>query len=205
MMVLFVVFLIALALLGANAMCIIAFMNYFDMSLDEAKVYQRENLKDIFYRRSNCNLYYSDFPQMVKNDISDLFSEDVVKKWDNIIKMRSTITDFAGWYDGVCHYSFVMPWDVNYEMAFRDIIQNNANECLAKMNCTDTNVIIDFFDWKTPEFKLCRVTYARTAYEQLGLNKMKAERESKVLNSYFTTVHDKTLDAELSNYDGNTD
>ena len=193
---------IAWALIGAFAISIVFIKHTHNCSYDYAIWYFFEFIKDLIYNRSSIWIHECDFPMLLKNDLMYLFPEVTKKQWEGILNMNSRVSEWVGISDGTAYYKFAIPWNEEFSDTYRNMITNLGKICLENMHCTITDVVIDFFEWDIPDYRLCRIRYARTVTEQESFKKIQTHSENISIGENLSEIHDADLDNELDKYKG---
>lgn len=196
------IFNMAWVLLGTLAISIVFIKHTHNCSYDYAIWYFIESIKDIRYNRSSIWLHESDFPMLLKNDLVYLFPDVTKKQWEGILSMNSRASEWNGISDGTAYYTFVIPWFEEFINTYQNMIANLGKICLENMHCTITDVVIDFLECDIPDYKLCRIRYARTATEQESFKKILLHSENIAIGGNLSEIHDDELDRELDKYKG---
>ena len=190
---------LVLALVGAYTSIINFIKRTYDFDSDHAVWFLKEVIKDVTYSRANYWLHLTDFPSVINSDFKSMHTDEIKKQWDNILNMQSTLTQSWGTdSEGVAFYWFVCPWDEAYKDGYISMIRNTAKICLSNMHCTITDVVVDFFDYNIPNYRVCRIRYARTATEQLSFRNIQVSSELDNIGGAINEVHDDELDMELN-------
>ncbi len=189
---------VALALIGAYAILINIFKTTYHLDHEAAKRFVNETILDILYSRSDRWLHCTDFPTLIYEDIRIMHTEETKKQWKEILSMKSLQTQWWGSSsDGVAFYGLVVPWDEDYKHAYSQIISNAGRNCLNNMHCTINDVIVDFFEWNMPGYRICRIQYARTAAEQSSFKRLLIKKDTDNIGGNISEVHDPELDEKL--------
>jgi len=197
--IIFLALLLVLAPFGAIAIGTLIIKKTHKCSYDSAVEFMVERAKDFLYRRNDTWLHCTDFPLLLKSDLKCLFTEEVNNQWEKVLTLKSSISERAGIDDEkVAFYSFPIPWDEDKIVSYDKMITSLCSSCLVNMHCTILDVVIDYMDWIIPEYKICRIRYARTAVEQDSLKKMIVKHDSDSIGGAHIEVHDAELDTELS-------
>ena len=190
---------LVLALVGAHTTIINLIKRTYDFDSDHAVWFLKEVIKDVTYSRGNNWLNNTDFPYVIETDFKSMHTDEIKKQWDGILNMQSTLTQSWGTdSEGVAFYWFVCPWNEAYEDGYISMIRNTAKICLLNMHCTITDVVVDFFDYNIPNYRVCRIRYARTATEQLSFRNIQVSSELDNIGGAINEVHDDELDMELN-------
>ena len=194
--------LLVLAPLGAYALLIIFVHKINNFDYNTSVWYTSETILDIIYARSNHWLHSTDFPFKAKKDLENLYTTDSIRKWNYLLNLCSIKTEWVTITEGVPVYAFIVPWIEENENAIRTIISNLSSISLSSIHCSNSKVIVEFFDTNIPNFRICRIMYSRTANEQLAFLKIHNTSVSKEIGGSATEVRDQALDEELQNYGG---
>ena len=157
-----------------------------------------EIAKDIIHARASYDISVGQFPYIIKNDIKSLFSEHIQTQWEGMLKIWSCPMELTSKNDGLASYLFICPWDPLNEPIVNDIINSASAVTLKEANMTVTKVLVDYLDWVRPDFKICRIRYARTASEQIAFYREWTRLAKEMYSSGTTNVHDEELDDEIN-------
>ncbi len=197
--IIFLALLLALAPFGAIAIGTLIIKKTHKCSYDSAVEFMLETAKDYLYRRNDTWLHCTDFPLLLKSDLKCLFTDEVNNQWEKVLALKSSISESAGIDDEkVAFYSFPIPWDEDKKDSYDKMITSLCRSCLVNMHCTLLDVVIDYLDWTIPEYKICRIRYARTAMEQDSLKKMLIKHDLDSIGGACIEVNDAELDIELN-------
>lgn len=191
--------LLALAPFGALAIGVLIIRKTHKCTYDYAVWFISETFKDLIYRRNYCWLHGTDFPNVLKSDLECLFTDEIKKQWNNVFLLKSTVSQNAGVdNENVAFYSFLIPWDEEKKVTYDQMISNLCEVYLKNMHCSILDVLIDYMDWNFPNYRMCRIRYARTVTELDSLQKMFQKHDSDSMGITGAEIHDAELDMDLS-------
>lgn len=191
---------LVLALSGAFTGIVRIIQNIKKMTKEEAKMYVREIIKDIYHKRSYFKLECTYFPEDLKNDLYAYLTPTEYEQWEKRFTMISQKGEESGTTPtGLPYYSFKLPILSEESIGiYESMIRTISKDMLNSGFCTETRVIVEWYPTNEKKYFVCKVIYARTASEQESFKRLAEYKDNRKLGITTEEVHDPELDLELS-------